>query len=329
MDEFTAEPGERGALTVSGAPHGPIARKRRQRACVCCKRVLMCWSTDSRPLCFGPAPEGQESCRRSARGRLESPMDTKPGTEASATKEPQAKGTHEALPIGQIITDARTQVRAAIDEAIVEEYAEHLRAGGSLPPVTAFRDEASRTYLADGFHRVRAHERPVVGPLDEVRIRTRCRLGDTCALVRSASSPTPRSGLSAYLRHLAAQRVRAADAPDDPNQDQSDGHDSDDRLRGRHLAGLSSSPITAVPLPGSLAADGRIAAREVPRRPYPRLRRRRFAGAAGLQPSLPTTSKRALDGPSCGDRAALVDAWRSSVVGCRAWRCRKAPGGQR
>ena len=29
-------------------------------------------------------------------------MDTKPGTEASATKEPQAKGTHEALPIGQI-----------------------------------------------------------------------------------------------------------------------------------------------------------------------------------------------------------------------------------
>ena len=86
-------------------------------------------------------------------------MDTKPGTEASATKEPQAKGTHEALPIGQIITDARTQVRAAIDEAIVEEYAEHLRAGGSLPPVTAFRDEASRTYLADGFHRVRAHER--------------------------------------------------------------------------------------------------------------------------------------------------------------------------
>ena len=86
-------------------------------------------------------------------------MNTKPGTEASATKEPQAKGTHEALPIGQIITDARTQVRAAIDEAIVEEYAEHLRAGGSLPPVTAFRDEASRTYLADGFHRVRAHER--------------------------------------------------------------------------------------------------------------------------------------------------------------------------
>ena len=87
-------------------------------------------------------------------------MDTKkPGTEPSATKEPQAKGTHEALPIGQIITDARTQVRAAIDEAIVEEYAEHLRAGGSLPPVTAFRDEASRTYLADGFHRVRAHER--------------------------------------------------------------------------------------------------------------------------------------------------------------------------
>ena len=50
-------------------------------------------------------------------------------------------------------------MRAAIDERIVEEYAEHLRAGGTLPAVTAFRDEARRTYLADGFHRVRAHER--------------------------------------------------------------------------------------------------------------------------------------------------------------------------
>ena len=73
-------------------------------------------------------------------------------------EDPCAKGTHEILSIGEIIIDAGTQVRAQIDEAIVEEYAEHLAAGGTLPPVTAFRD-GGRTYLADGFHRLRAHER--------------------------------------------------------------------------------------------------------------------------------------------------------------------------
>ena len=81
-----------------------------------------------------------------------------PGGQRPAGEHPCAKGTHEVLPIGGLITDAGTQVRAEIDEAIVEEYAEHLAAGGTLPPVTAFRDGGS-TYLADGFHRLRAHER--------------------------------------------------------------------------------------------------------------------------------------------------------------------------
>ena len=49
-------------------------------------------------------------------------------------------------------------MRAEIYEAIVDDYAEHLAAGGTLPPVTAFRNEGN-TYLADGFHRLRAHER--------------------------------------------------------------------------------------------------------------------------------------------------------------------------
>ena len=75
-----------------------------------------------------------------------------------AGEDPCAEGTHEILSIGEIIIDAGTQVRAQIDEAIVEEYAEHLAAGGTLPPVTAFRDGGS-TYLADGFHRLRAHQR--------------------------------------------------------------------------------------------------------------------------------------------------------------------------
>lgn len=92
-------------------------------------------------------------------------METEPvetneglGGQRPAGDDPCAKGTHAVLPIGEIITDAGTQVRAEIDEAIVDEYAEHLAAGGTLPPVAAFRDGGS-TYLADGFHRLRAHER--------------------------------------------------------------------------------------------------------------------------------------------------------------------------
>ena len=62
------------------------------------------------------------------------------------------------LPLDEIIADARTQVRAAIDEAVVDEYVEQLDAGVVFPPVTVFRSEAG-TYLADGFHRVAVHRR--------------------------------------------------------------------------------------------------------------------------------------------------------------------------
>ena len=108
--------------------------------------------------------------------------DESQGTQRSGNQEQGARGAHEVLPIGEIITDAGTQVRAEINEAIVEEYAEHLTAGGTLPPITAYRNEGS-TYLADGFHRVRAHERAVRTEIEaEIRTGTReealwCALG--------------------------------------------------------------------------------------------------------------------------------------------------------
>ena len=83
------------------------------------------------------------------------------------------RGTREVLAIKEIVTDAGTQVRAEINETTVEEYAEHLATGGTFPPITAFRDEDS-TYLADGFHRLRAHERAGHTEIDaEVRPGTR------------------------------------------------------------------------------------------------------------------------------------------------------------
>ena len=95
------------------------------------------------------------------------------GTRQRGHDEPVARGTHEVLAIKEIVTDAGTQVRAEINETTVEEYAEHLATGGTFPPITAFRDEDS-TYLADGFHRLRAHERAGHTEIDaEVRPGTR------------------------------------------------------------------------------------------------------------------------------------------------------------
>jgi hypothetical protein len=51
--------------------------------------------------------------------------------------------------------DGGTQVRAAINEAIVQEYREAMQTGVNFPPVVAFFDGQVH-WLADGFHRVQA-----------------------------------------------------------------------------------------------------------------------------------------------------------------------------
>lgn len=58
--------------------------------------------------------------------------------------------------LDQIITDAGTQARAALNEDVVAEYAEAIIAGADMPPVTVFHD-GKRHILADGFHRYFAH----------------------------------------------------------------------------------------------------------------------------------------------------------------------------
>lgn len=61
------------------------------------------------------------------------------------------------LPLAKIRCDGGTQPREAIDEAVVAEYAERLADGDEFPPVTVFYD-GSAYWLADGFHRIAAHE---------------------------------------------------------------------------------------------------------------------------------------------------------------------------
>src|SRR5439155_4104406 len=60
--------------------------------------------------------------------------------------------------VGEIVVDAGTQVRAAINESAVSEYAEAMRDGDEFPPIILFAD-GNRFLCADGFHRTLAAAR--------------------------------------------------------------------------------------------------------------------------------------------------------------------------
>ncbi len=56
------------------------------------------------------------------------------------------------IELSKIRIDGGTQPRAELNQATVDEYAEAIRSGAVLPPVTLFFD-GSDFWLADGFHR--------------------------------------------------------------------------------------------------------------------------------------------------------------------------------
>ena len=58
----------------------------------------------------------------------------------------------------EVAFDAGTQVRAAIDQALVSDYAAAMTEGAKFPPVILFHD-GSQHFLADGFHRFMAAQR--------------------------------------------------------------------------------------------------------------------------------------------------------------------------
>ena len=59
--------------------------------------------------------------------------------------------------VESIRTDGAVQSRAAINAEYVAELAEQIKAGVKLPPVDVYRN-GDETWIADGFHRLRAHE---------------------------------------------------------------------------------------------------------------------------------------------------------------------------
>ncbi|MCP4539451.1 MAG: ParB N-terminal domain-containing protein [Chloroflexi bacterium] len=45
-----------------------------------------------------------------------------------------------------------------VDEATVQDYAEAIEGGAQFPPIVVFEDEGGRLWLADGLHRIEAHD---------------------------------------------------------------------------------------------------------------------------------------------------------------------------
>ena len=60
------------------------------------------------------------------------------------------------LAIGVIIADPEIQSRVTFDEGCAKDYADEIKIGKLFPPVTVFFD-GEKYWLADGFHRLRAH----------------------------------------------------------------------------------------------------------------------------------------------------------------------------
>lgn len=63
----------------------------------------------------------------------------------------------ETIEIEEIRRDGGTQPRARLDEDTISVYVENLLEGSAFPPVKIFYD-GENYWLADGFHRVKAHE---------------------------------------------------------------------------------------------------------------------------------------------------------------------------
>lgn len=77
--------------------------------------------------------------------------------------------TTKRLPLVDLRRDGGTQVRETMNAATVQDYADALAEGVEFPAVTVFFDGEAH-WLADGFHRVLAHQRAgLVDVLAEVR----------------------------------------------------------------------------------------------------------------------------------------------------------------
>ena len=73
--------------------------------------------------------------------------------------EPVARvATRTSLSLDDVVVDPDLQVRAELDEDLVQQYVDALEAGARFPPIVVF-EHSGANCVADGFHRVAAYRR--------------------------------------------------------------------------------------------------------------------------------------------------------------------------
>ena len=185
----------------------------------------------------------------------------------------------ETLPLDSIVLDAGTQVRAAINLAVVDDYVADLEQGDHFPPVVVFRAEG-RDLLADGFHRVHAYRKAGCSQIEaDVRPGTiddslwfalgansrhgeRLQRGDKRHAIELAYRAWPDASQRRIADHVGCSqahvgRVRSALKPMFQLPDRAVGSDGRTRPATRApsaSSGVASSPVAERPVP--VPADG-------------------------------------------------------------------------
>lgn len=83
----------------------------------------------------------------------------------------RTRAKSRTVPIAEIERDPEINCRSGgVNEKLAVEYSDALKAGAKFPAVIVFRDESGKRWLADGFHRARAHE---IAGIDEIAVDER------------------------------------------------------------------------------------------------------------------------------------------------------------
>jgi hypothetical protein len=85
----------------------------------------------------------------------------------------------QCIPVTDLTLDAALQPRCEIDLSLIEDYAMLLMEGNTLPPLSVFQDAENRLWLADGFHRLRAHQ-----ALDRTEVPCHVEIGERIDAIR-------------------------------------------------------------------------------------------------------------------------------------------------
>lgn len=108
------------------------------------------------------------------------------------------------IPLSAIVFDSATQIRAVIDNEVVQEYADAMKAGERFPAIDVFADEGKegveKYWLADGWHRAMAH-----GRINDVTVPVVIHEGGKEGAIKFALSANAKHG----LKRNTADKIKA------------------------------------------------------------------------------------------------------------------------